>query len=168
MRIGVPGEFHEDRWPRTAEDHREACVSATREAEGAHRIQVIAWRSVLLTGPRPDLRPYSWPLRSESGSISALRHGDLACRCLSGIPAWRNGLVSDLWHGDPTHRYFRVILVWQRSHLSGLRHGHPTHRYFRDIPAWQRGLLDGLRHGDHAHKYLSGILAWRRGTSERS
>ena len=91
MRIGVPGEFHEDRWPRTAEDHREACVSATREAEGAHRIQVIAWRSVLLTGLRPDLRPYSWPLRSGSGSRSALRHGDLACRCLSGIPAWRRG-----------------------------------------------------------------------------
>ena len=91
MRIGVPGEFHEDRWPRTAENHREACVSATREAEGAHRIQVIAWRSVLLTGLRPDLRPYSWPLRSGSGSRSALRHGDLACRCLSGIPAWRRG-----------------------------------------------------------------------------
>ena len=91
MKIGVPGEFHEDRWPRTAEDHREACVSATREAEGAHRIQVIAWRSVLLTGLRPDLRPYSWPLRSGSGSRSALRHGDLACRCLSGIPAWRRG-----------------------------------------------------------------------------
>ena len=91
MKVGVPGEFHEDRWPRTAEDHREACVSATREAEGAHRIQVIAWRSVLLTGLRPDLRPYSWPLRSGSGSRSALRHGDLACRCLSGIPAWRRG-----------------------------------------------------------------------------
>ena len=28
MKIGVPGEFHEDRWQRTAEDLREACVSA--------------------------------------------------------------------------------------------------------------------------------------------
>ena len=140
MRIGVPGEFHEDRWPRTAEDHREACVSATREAEGAHRIQVIAWRSVLLTGLRPDLRPYSWPLRSGSGSRSALRHGDLACRCLSGIPAWR------------------------RSHLSGLRHGHPAHRYLSGIPSWQSVLLIVLRLGDIAHRCLSGIPAWRSDT----
>ena len=114
MRIGVPGEFHEDRWPRTAEDSERLVdpahtgsvrsrlpssapvkenlwIPRTRKAEGAHRIQVIAWRSVLLTGLRPDLRPYSWPLRSGSGSRSALRHGDLACRCLSGIPAWQRG-----------------------------------------------------------------------------
>ena len=28
MKIGVPGEFHEDRWQRTAEDLREACAHA--------------------------------------------------------------------------------------------------------------------------------------------
>ena len=38
----------------------------TREAGGTHRIQVIAWRSVLLDG---------------------LRHGDLAHRYLRAIPA---------------------------------------------------------------------------------
>ena len=38
---------------------------------GTHRIQVIAWQSVLLTG---------------------LRHGDLAQRCLRGISVWRDGL----------------------------------------------------------------------------
>ena len=144
MKIGVPGEFHEDRWQRTAEDSERRVIPRTREDGGIIQIQVIAWLSVLLAGLWPDLRPYSWPLRSESGPRSDLRHGDLACRCLRDIPAWR------------------------RSHLSGLRHGHPTHRYFRDIPAWQRVLLDGLRHGDLACRCLSDIPAWRRGSSGRS
>ena len=159
MRIGVPGEFHEDRWPRTAEDSETPVFPRTREAEGAHRIQVIAWLSVLLTGLRPDLRPYSWPLRSGSGSRSALRHGDLACRCLRDIPAWRRSHLSGLRHGDPTHRYFRDIPAWQRGLLDGLRHGDPTYRYLRDILACRNGLVSDLRHSDPAHRYLSGILA---------
>ena len=44
MRIGVPGEFHEDRWQQTAEDSERCVIPRTREAGGAHRIQVIAWR----------------------------------------------------------------------------------------------------------------------------
>ena len=44
MKIGVPGEFHEDRWQRTAEDSERCMIPRTREAGGAHRIQVIAWR----------------------------------------------------------------------------------------------------------------------------
>ena len=34
MRIGVPGEFHEDRWPRTAEDSERRVLPRTREAGG--------------------------------------------------------------------------------------------------------------------------------------
>ena len=44
MRIGVPGEFHEDRWQRTAEDSERCMLPRTREVGGTHRIQVIAWR----------------------------------------------------------------------------------------------------------------------------
>ena len=44
MRIGVPGEFHEDRWQQTAEDSERCVIPRTREAGGAHRIQVIAWQ----------------------------------------------------------------------------------------------------------------------------
>ena len=44
MKIGVPGEFHEVRWQRTAEDSERRVLPRTREAGGAHRIQVIAWR----------------------------------------------------------------------------------------------------------------------------
>ena len=34
MRIGVPGEFHEDRWPRTAKDSERRVLPRTREASG--------------------------------------------------------------------------------------------------------------------------------------
>ena len=34
MRIGVPGEFHEDRWPRTGEDSESRVIPRTREAGG--------------------------------------------------------------------------------------------------------------------------------------
>ena len=44
MRIGGPGEFHEDRWQRTAEDSERCMLPRTREVDGTHRIQVIAWR----------------------------------------------------------------------------------------------------------------------------
>ena len=70
MKIGVPGEFHEDRWQLTAEDSERRVLPLTREAGSTHRIQVIAWRRGLLDG---------------------LRHGDHAHRYLSGISAWRRG-----------------------------------------------------------------------------
>ena len=70
MRIGVPGEFHEDRWQRTAEDSERCMLPRTRQVGGTHRIQVIAWRRGLLAG---------------------LRHSSPAHRYLSAIPAWRRG-----------------------------------------------------------------------------
>ena len=101
---------------------REACGSRAHGKEGPIGYKLSRGKGELLTGLWPDLRPYSWPLRSGSGSRSALRHG------------------------DPTHRYLRDILAWQRGLLDGLRHGDPTHRYFRVILAWRRGLLAGLRY----------------------
>ena len=53
MRVGVPGEFHEDQWQRTAEDSESPVLPRTQEAGGAHQIQVIAWRAALLTGLFP-------------------------------------------------------------------------------------------------------------------
>ena len=44
MKVGVPGEFHEDRWQLTAEDSERRVIPRTREVGGTHRIQVIAWR----------------------------------------------------------------------------------------------------------------------------
>ena len=69
-------------------------LQRTLDAGGTHRIQVIAWQSVLQTG---------------------LWHGDPFHRYLRDIPAWRRGLLSALWHGDPTHRYLSGILAWQRG-----------------------------------------------------
>ena len=110
MKIGVPGEFHEDRWQQTAEDSERCVLPRIREAGRAIRIQVIAWLSVLL---------------------ACLRHGDLAHKYLSAILAWQDCLepVSNrsladapagLRHGNPAHRYFRGIYAWQDHLLSTL------------------------------------------------
>ena len=104
MKIGVPGEFHEDRWQRTAEDSERCVLPRTREEGGAHQIQVIACQRVLLTGLRhgspahryssaisawrSDTKPM--PNRSMNGVNGWLRHGHPAYRHLSGIPAWRS------------------------------------------------------------------------------
>ena len=66
----------------------------TREAGGAHRIQVIAWRRGLLDG---------------------LRHGDPAHRYLRGILAWQRGLLAGLRHGDPAPEVSRGIPAWRRE-----------------------------------------------------
>ena len=66
----------------------------TRDAGGTHRIQVIAWQSVLQTG---------------------LWHSDPFQRSLRDIPAWRRGLLSALWHGDPFHRCLSGIPAWRRG-----------------------------------------------------
>ena len=127
MRIGVPGEFHEDRWQRTAEDSERCMLPRTREVGGTHRIQVIAWQSVLLTG---------------------LRHGAHFHNHLRAIPAWRRSHLSGLWHCDPAHRYLSGILAWRSDtkpmpnrSMNGvngwLRHGHPAYRHLSGIPAWR-------------------------------
>ena len=53
--------------------------------------------------------------RGEEGLLSALRHGHLAHRYLSGIPAWRRGLLSALWHGDPQLKHFCGRVAWRRE-----------------------------------------------------
>ena len=69
MKIGVPGEFHEDRWQRTAEDSERCMIPRTRE-EG----------------------PIGYKLsRGEGGLLAGLRHGSHAHRYLSAISAWRRG-----------------------------------------------------------------------------
>ena len=149
MKIGVPGEFHEDRWQRTAEVSERCMLPLTREVGGTHRIQVIAWRRGLLAG---------------------LSHGSPAHRYLSAISAWRRGHLSTLWHGDPQQNHFWGRGTWQdclepvsnrslADASAGLRHGIPGERPLGGIMAWRSVLLTVLRHGDPAHRCLSGILA---------
>ena len=113
-------------------------LQRTRDAGGTHRIQVIAWQSVLQTG---------------------LWHSDPFQRSLRDIPAWRRGLLSALWHGASSHNHLSGIPAWRRSHLSGLRHGDPAYKHLSGILAWQRSHLSGLWQGDPFHRCLSGILA---------
>ena len=148
-------------------------LQRTRDAGGTHRIQVIAWQSVLQTGLWHS-DPFQRFLRDipawRRGLLSALRHGDPQLKHFWGRVTCRRegnryrcrayGRVHDrVWHGDPTHRCLSGILAWRRGLLSALWHGDPTHRCLSGILAWQRGLLDGLRQGDPFHRCLSGILA---------
>ena len=70
MKIGVPGEFHEERWQRTAEDSERCMLPRTREVGGTHRYKLS---------------------RGEGGLLAGLRHSSPAHRYLSAIPAWRRG-----------------------------------------------------------------------------
>ena len=47
MKIGVPGEFHEDRWQRTAEDYERRVLPSARE-EGARDAVVGGMKSELV------------------------------------------------------------------------------------------------------------------------
>ena len=70
MKIGVPGEFHEERWQRTAEDSERCMLPRTREVGGTHRYKLS---------------------RGEGWLLAGLRHSSPAHRYLSAIPAWRRG-----------------------------------------------------------------------------
>ncbi len=130
-----------EKWPRCGGRVSLDGVAARGLVNGAHRIQVIAWQSALLTG---------------------LWHGDPAYRCLSGILAWQKSYLSGLRHGDPTHRYLRDFTAWQSVLLAGLRHGDPAYRCLSGILAWRRGLLSALWHGDPQLKHFWGRVACRR------
>ena len=77
MKIGVPGEFHEDRWQRTAEDLREACAPAHTGSERAvgyklSRGEVGFW-PVFGTATMPTSTSGA-SSRSEDGLLSPLVH----------------------------------------------------------------------------------------------
>ena len=107
--------------------------------EGPIGYKLSRGKGELLTGLWPDLRPYSWPLRSGSGSRSALRHGDPTHRYLRDIPAWQRGLLTGLWHGDPAYRCLSGILAWRRgsSGRSSARHPYPQ------VPQWHPRVAKG-------------------------
>ena len=186
MKIGVPGKFHEDRWPRTAEDserlvdpahtgsgrdpsdtsYRVAKRSSGRSSarhpcpqmpQRHPRVAKGVFWSVFGTGTLPTGTSETSP-RGEGVIYRVFGTGTLPAGASVASSHGKEGLLAGLRHGGPTHRYLSDILAWQRSHLSGLRHGDPTHRCLSGILAWQRGLLDGLRHGDPTHRCLSGIL----------
>ena len=100
MRIGVPGEFHEDRWQRTAEDSERRVLPHTREVCGTHRIQVISWQSV---------------------PLASLRHGDLAHRCSRGITAWRRGASGRSLARRPCPQVHQGHPRVAKHHLTDLR-----------------------------------------------
>ena len=98
MKVGVPGEFHEDRWQRTAEDSERLCSRA-------HGKQAVPIEFKLSRG-----KAFFWPIfgtatmptstsvassRGEEGLLTGLRHDDLAYRHLRAIPACQRGFKAE-------------------------------------------------------------------------
>ena len=166
MKIGVPGEFHEDRWQQTAEDSERCVIPRTREAGGAHRIQVIAWRretsdwssagrpcpQVPQGHPRVAKREF-WPVFGTApmptGTSVASSRGEGVFWTVFGTATMPTSTPVASSRGEG-------------GLLTGLRHGHPTHRYLSAISAWRRGLLSALWHGDPQLKHFWGRIACRR------
>ena len=169
MRIGVPGEFHEDRWQHSLANHyptdlrpvsfrcsnrslaRQPLSTSASTPSPRHpsAIPVPSQRYPrIIPAPSPPGKSVFYRILADSGPFS------WTSRCSLGAPV-------GLRHGDLAYRCFRAISAWRSSHLSALRHGDPAQRCLRGIPAWQRGYLSGLRHGHPAQRYLRAILAWQ-------
>ena len=162
MKIGVPGEFHEDRWQRTAEDSERCMLPRTREVGGTHRIQVIAWRrgasdrssarqpcpQVLQSHPRVAKGRKSVPL---TGLRSGLGPGLARLPCpqvLQRHSGVAKGTSIDPLARGPSTEHSCGRSTWQDC-LE---------------PVSNRSLADtsaGLRHGTPGERPLGGILAWR-------
>ena len=133
MRVGVPGEFHEDRWQRTAEDSERCMLPRTREAGGAIRIQVIACRRG--TSGRSSARgPCPQVLQWHSG-VSKRDFWTLF-----GTAAMPTGTSGASSRGEASFNRSRTGLF--PMILPTLRHGDPAHRYLSAISAWRRGSSD--------------------------
>ena len=87
MRVGVPGEFHEDRWQRTAEDSERCMLPRTREVGWTHRIQVIEWRRG--SSDRSLARgPCAQVLQRHSGVAKGASDRSSARRPCPQVPQW--------------------------------------------------------------------------------
>ena len=87
MKIGVPGEFHEDRWPRTAEDLREACASAHTGSGLRH--PDTSYRVAKRSSDRSSARsPLPQPSQSHPRVAKESSIGSLALRPCPQVPQW--------------------------------------------------------------------------------
>ena len=186
MRIGVPGEFHEDRWPRTAEDSERHVLPRTREAGGD--VQTL-WSEVMSecapahtgSGRSPSDTSYRVAKGRKSVPLQGLRSGSrpgLARHTRLQVVLRQGRVMKGTSIGTSVRGPSTEALLGQRRVPKGresvsltglwssLRPGstrHPVHRRLSAIPAWRRGHLSALRHGHPAYRCPSGILAWRRG-----
>ena len=114
MKIGVPGEFHEDRWQRTAEDSERLCSRA-------HGKQAVPIEFKLSRG-EGGFRPLFGTATLPTDASGASRRGEGGFWPVFGTtilptgtsePSRRakEGLLTALRHGTPAHRYLSGILA---------------------------------------------------------
>ena len=157
MRIGVPGEFHEDRWPRTGEDPERHVLPRTREAGGD--VQTL-WSEVMSecapahtgSGRSPSDTSYRVAKRSFDRS-SARRpcpqmpqcHPRVAKRTSIGTLARRPSTEALLWQGSVAKGRESVSLTGLWSSLRPGSTRHPVHRHLSGSTVCRTGNLSTLR-----------------------
>ena len=107
MKVGVPGEFHEDRWQLTAEDSEMHVLTSTREASGpsdtSYRVAKRASDRSLARHPRLQivLRQGCVAKGRKSVPLTGLRSGlrpGLARRPYQQVPQWHPRVAKrDFW-----------------------------------------------------------------------
>ena len=159
MRIGVPGEFHEDRWQHSLANHYPTDLRPVsfrcHNRSSARRPCPQVLQSHLRVAKQSSIGPSA---RRPCPEVSQ-RHPRVADHPPTDLKT-----VSFRCHNRssarrPAHRRLRGSPAWRDGHPSALRHGDPAYRCLSGILAWQSVLLTGLRHGHPAHRCLSGILA---------
>ena len=148
MKVGVPGEFHEDRWQLTAEDSEMHVLTRTREASGPSdtsyrvakrasdrslarhpRLQIVLRqgcvakerKSVPLTGLRSGLRPGLARLPCPQ---VLQRHSGVAKRSSDRSSARRSYLQMPQWH--PRVTKWASIGTLAREPCPQVLQRHPT------------------------------------------
>ena len=128
MKIGVPGEFHEDRWQRTAEDSERHVIPRTREASGpsdtSYRVAKRSSDRSSARGPCPQVLQ-SHPRVAKGVFWLVFGTATMPTGAPEPSPRGEGGLLAGLRHGNHAHRYLRGILAW-RGGSSGRSSARPA------------------------------------------
>ena len=164
MRVGVPGEFHEDRWQRTAEDSEWRVIPRTLEAGGpsdtSYRVakrssdrssarrpclQVFQRHPVVAKGSsigssaqplRPQV-PQGHPRVAKGGFWPLFGTSTLPTGVSGASSRGEGGLLAGLWHDDLAHRHLRAIPACQRGFKAEKSSDLRAGRR-SDLKAWRR------------------------------
>ena len=142
MKVGVPGEFHEDRWQRTAEDSERLCSRAHGKRAvpiefKLSRGKAFFWPAFGTTtlptgtsGASPRGEGVFWPVfgtttmptdvsgasrRGEGGFWPDFGTATMPTSTSGASPRGKEGLLTDLRHDNLAYRHLRAIPACQRG-----------------------------------------------------
>ena len=118
MRVGVPGEFHEDRWQRTAEDSERLCSRAHGKQAVPIEFKLSRGEEGFWTGFGTFTLPTDASVASSRGEgVFWPVFGTATLPTGTSVTSSRGegGLLAGLWHDDLAYRHLRAIPACQRG-----------------------------------------------------